>query len=362
MIYSQIHRYLFRSFFTLFAMSLSIFSLFIQTLDLVFNLFRYLDASAPLVQVLLVQLYYLPTSLSFAFPISILFTISQTVSNFSMRNELIIISASGISMFQFVIPLIAMIGLMCAGFFAINDMVVIEATRKKNELQRKLLNQDVSQDNSNVVVINEEGNVLYYASFFDKESATMQNGFVLKLKDNFEFDERINFSSAIWEQDTWFFERVNRYSFDKESKRFLRTYHASHTDETIKTSPAKFERIADSLSELRFRDAYSYIQLLREQELPYHQLLYDLYARVPFAFSSLVISLITFIIGASIMHSSFLFSLLLAIIIAIVYYSLDLVGSVLVSREVLLPFFGAAMPMIVTVLFTLIIFFVVRRQ
>jgi lipopolysaccharide export system permease protein len=66
-------RYLIRQFIPVFLVALSMFMFLLVLLDIFVNLWHYLNNQVAISRILLVSFYYLPKSLSFALPISLLF-------------------------------------------------------------------------------------------------------------------------------------------------------------------------------------------------------------------------------------------------------------------------------------------------
>ncbi|MDR2483707.1 MAG: LptF/LptG family permease [Treponema sp.] len=101
-------RYLLKQFFPVFAVAVSMFMLLMSLVDLFANLVRYLNYEVPFKQILLVSLYYLPKSFSFALPIALLFAVAYTLGDLYARNELTSIFSSGIPFWRFSAPFIVL--------------------------------------------------------------------------------------------------------------------------------------------------------------------------------------------------------------------------------------------------------------
>ena len=99
-------RYILRKFLPIFFGALFFFAFVIVLIDLMMNIFMYLNLRAPFLKVLQVELYYFPKALSFSIPMSVLFGTSYTLSDLYAKNELTSIFASGVSLFRFTLPIL----------------------------------------------------------------------------------------------------------------------------------------------------------------------------------------------------------------------------------------------------------------
>ncbi|MDR3201501.1 MAG: LptF/LptG family permease, partial [Spirochaetales bacterium] len=96
----------FRSFIPVFLVAMSFFVLILEMVDLFANLWRYLNQDVSLAQIVMIQVMYLPKCVSFATPISILFSTAYCLGESYSRNELIAVFGAGIPLFRFVVPLL----------------------------------------------------------------------------------------------------------------------------------------------------------------------------------------------------------------------------------------------------------------
>jgi len=97
--------YLYKKFFSVFLGSLFFFILVLSLTDLLMNIWNYTSRAVPADQIAMIMLYYIPKTVWYAVPISMLFTTSYVLSDLSAKNELIAVFASGVSLFRFTAPI-----------------------------------------------------------------------------------------------------------------------------------------------------------------------------------------------------------------------------------------------------------------
>ena len=126
--------YLLRQFLPIFFVAISLFVFLFLLLDLFSNLIRYLNNEVPISTMLKITFFYIPKSISFAMPMSLLFAAAYTLGDLYARNELTSVFSTGIPLWRFSMPFVA-VGLIASIFsFFLDDRIVIPTLKKKNEL------------------------------------------------------------------------------------------------------------------------------------------------------------------------------------------------------------------------------------
>ncbi len=333
-----IHRYLLKMVFYPIIVSLLLFSFFVQMIDILTNLLRYLIKEVPLSTILQIQYLYIPTSISFALPISILFSISFTVSNFYAHNELISIYCSGISLLKFVQPLLILGLILSIANFFFKENVVINSAKKRTEIIRQVLYQ--KRDKSNVDVVASQDGIIYRANYYDDTNISLSQVTIIETKEN-TFFRRIDANIARWKTNKWVFEDAKLYTYNKNTRNIDIELINSFSNPTLNLSPELFKKTANNVDDMRYDEALAYIKSLKKTGQPYRKLLTNIYSRIPWAISPLIVMIIACFAANSYGKNTFLMSLLTALITAVIYYSSDLIGTVLASRQILPPIMGA---------------------
>lgn len=348
-----LYLYLFKVVIPPFLTSLLLFTFFIETLDILVNLIRYLDRNVPVESILQIQLFYLPSSLTYALPVAILFSVTFSIGQLYANNELIAIFVAGVSLLRFIMPLLVLGIVLSIGNFYFQEHVVINSFRSKNELTRVYLNQEISQSNSQVAILQEGGNIIYYADFYDNISKVLFDTIIVMTDVDNQLEMRINASQSTWTGNLWLFEDVNIYTFDPKTEKYHLEYFQEYSNPRINTSPENFKRIIGNIDEMSYSDALEYIRQLKASGHAYQKLLTDTYARIPLSFSPFIVMLLACFAGSIFKKNTMLMSLLNALISAVVYYSADLIGSILATRHLIPPLMGAWAGFIITIVISI---------
>ncbi len=135
MIPRLLDRYIIREFVLIFMVSMAGFLFVCMVGDIAERLNDFVDANAPLKLILLFYANQVPYYLIFVLPASSLIATLFTLGQFSKHNELTAMLASGVSLGRAFRPImIFMLGISAAAF-AINETVVPEANRNKEEIR-----------------------------------------------------------------------------------------------------------------------------------------------------------------------------------------------------------------------------------
>ena len=320
--------------------SLLFFVLVLQLVDLFSNLVRYLNLEVPLSEVARAQLLYVPKSVSFALPISVLFAASYTLGSFYSNNELIAVLASGVPLHRFAAPLIAAGLLLSVGSFVFEESVVIDTFSRKTALTRQLLNVNRSFSNTDVTLLGGANRVIYHADYYNDATATLSGLTVLLRDASGRLERRINADWAEWRDGRWVlheavvFERTEDDTLERRSQGIVE-------DPSLTADPGTFRRRTQDIEEMDLAEAGAYISELRQAGLPHREALTSYYERFSFALTPFIVTLIASAVGSRFQKNILLMSLLVSLSLSVVYYIVGMVTGLLASAGTIPPWAGA---------------------
>lgn len=338
--------YLVRSFIPSFAASASIFCLLLELIDLFPNLWRYLSLDAPMAAVLKVMLYYLPTALSNALPISVLFAAAFSLGRLYADNELTVVFGSGVSLYQFLAPLVLIGALLSLASFFFDDSIVLPTIREKNRLSREILRQGLSYSNPDVAVIAADGKVVYRAEYYDDAGQSLTGVTVLERDEKGSPVARTEAATARWDGSRWIFGRVRRFERAADGSWKDESF-GTWTKEGLDEGPDAFKRQSRDLRELSASELGGYVEFLRRAGLPFAPALAERHKRYAFAFTPLVVVLIAGALGGRFRKNILLMSLLMSLLVATGYYVSQMITMLLAKTGMIEPWAGAWVPLII---------------
>jgi lipopolysaccharide export system permease protein len=346
-------RYLVRQFIPIFLIAVSMFVFLLLLIDLFANLVRYLNYEVPFTVIMKISLYFLPKSLSYAMPISLLFAAAYTLGDLFARNELTTVFSSGIPFWRFSISLV-IIGFIASVFsFFFDDVLVIPALKIKNELQKRALHQYVTESNSDIVIKARNGRLVYSVDFFDNVLFILNGINIVELDENGELLSLVRSPSAVWKEDHWELNDAVIYHYENELLKIRELPPTALFSE----HPDMFRRKAVNVEELPAKEAGLLVKDLRSAGLPFIIAQANYYHRYSFAATPLIVMILSISMGGRWRKNILLMSLFASLSVAVVYYVSEMLSMTMAGLSYIPPVIGAWFPVL---LFAVLGVFLIR--
>jgi lipopolysaccharide export system permease protein len=326
----------------MFIISIFFFVMIVVLIDLFANLWRYLNYDVPFKQILTVSLYYLPKSISYAIPVALLFASAYTLGDLCGRNELTVIFSSGISFSRFCQSLL-MIGFVVSVIsFFFDDRIVIPTLKIKNDMARVLLHQQVKADNSDIVIKAKNGQVVYSIDYYDYTNVIINGISIIEKADDGSLLSIVRAPSANWNGEYWNFSNAIIYQWENGILGIQSLVDADQYRE----NPETFRRSAVNVEELSADQASLLVNDLQAAGLPFITALSDYYHRFSFASASFVVMILSISMGGRFRKNILLMSLLSSLIVAVVFYVMEMISMMMAKLGYIPPIIGAWFPVI----------------
>ena len=346
-------RYLLRQFFPIFFSAIFMFVFLLLLIDLFSSIIRYMNNEVPVLEVLRMSLYFIPKSVSYAMPLSLLFASAYTLGDLYAKNELTTIFSTGIPFWRFCVPLI-LVGFFASLFsFYLDDKIVIPTMKIKSDLTRKALRQHITENNSDIVIKAKNGKLIYSVDYFDYEELILNGVSIIEQGDDGEFISQIRAHSANWNGERWVFNDAKIYQYENEILR-IRNLPANVS---YNEHPEIFKRNSVNVQDLKAKDAGLLVKDLREAGLPFQEALSDYYHRFSFSTTSFIVMFLSVSMGCRFRKNILLMSLFTSISVAVVYYITEMLSMTMAGYNYIYPFIGAWFPVF---LFIIIGVFLIR--
>ena len=341
-------RLLLLNFLSIFSGSFTFFVILINVSDLFLNIVRYIEQRVGALQLLELQLLYLPQCIVYALPIALLFSVSYSMGTLYSNNELIAIFASGISLKRFIIPLIIVGVLFSIALFVVQDRFAIPLLKEKEALSVQLLrSRPPNLDQSNISIQSLGGRVIYHADYFDSIQQRLSGVTVIIRNEDLTVDAHIYADSAAWLEGTWEFYDVThiKRSVDEEGDNgqlgFVIEEKELHTQPELDLSPDNFQNQFGDVDEMDLREARNYVNFLRDSGFPFRRPLTKYYERYSFALTPLIVTLLSAAIGGTYRKNILALSLLVSLGLSVVYYCIQLLSTLFATLGLIDSISGA---------------------
>jgi len=319
------------------------FVMLLLIIDVFVNLPRYLNYEVSVRDVFRVTFFYIPKGMSYALPVSLLFATAYTLGELYSRNELTAIFASGIPFRRFSVSIL-IIGAIASGIsFFFDDLVVIPTLKIKNDLSKELLHQQRSEFQADIVVKVRGGRMIYAIDYFDIQNQNIFGVSIVEQDESGRFISLIRAQRGSWTGEYWTFTNPIIYDWRDD---FLQYRDFINTDE-YREEPDTFRRNLVNVEELHFADAGMLVKDLKAAGLPFLDALADFHHRFSFATVSFVVTILSISMGGRFRKNILLMSLLASLVVAVVFYVMEMITMMMGRLGYFHPFVGAWLPVFV---------------
>ena len=339
--------YILKKVLPLFAGSVIFFSLVLNLVDLFMHIANYLQAGCKWADIFRVTLYYTPKTLWYAVPVGLLFATSYSLSDMYARNELEALFASGVSLFKFTLPLLIISLFFSFGLFIFENKVVVKTYQKKVDLQNQLLMKSNSENNSNVVVISDNGKIVYKARKYYEEEKRLQGLYLIFRDDENNLESIIYAQNAYWNVDekVWTLDRTTEYDYENGKLEISALNY--NLVEKLTESYEIFRNNTVDVQTVSVGEAKIYIDHLRKAGLPYHEQLSEYYKKFSFPFIVFLVVFLSIGLTGKTKKNVLLISLASSVSAVVLFYVFMMITMVFAKHGYISPFMGAWLPVFV---------------
>ncbi|OJF76019.1 MAG: permease [Treponema sp. CETP13] len=352
----RLYRYLFQKFLPVFFGAMFFFSFLLSLIDLLMNISKYLSYEVSAATVAKISLLYIPQTLAWSIPLSILFAVAFTLSMLYVNSELTVIFASGISLFRFTFPLLIFAFILSIGFFFFEDNLVIPYYSQKVELQNQVLKKVKNLDNKKVVVQAEGGLIVYKADSYNDRKKQLNTVYIVIRNKDKSLNKIIYASSAKWKNNkSWEFYNAITYTL-KNDKIFV----SSGTDFTSFEPPETFQSVTVDVTQVNADKARQYIAKLQRAGLPDEEALSQYYYKYSFPFVIFIVVFLSIALTGKSRKNILLSSLILCVCATVIFYVMQMIFMYFARFGYVSPLVGAWFTVIVFVISSIVLLFFAR--
>lgn len=345
--------YLYKKFIGVFFGALLFFIMVLSLTDLLLNLWNYMSRAVPINQVGLIMMYYIPKTAWYSIPIATLFSTAYTLSELYAKNELTAIFASGVSLFKFTSPLLIFAILMSFGMFFFEDNIVVPTYAKKQNLQKEVLHREKSLNNDRIVIMSEEGNIIYKADYFDNKQERLYTLYLVYRNDDKSLDTIITADSALWQNDHWTLSGAIEYK--KNGGEMTNTQVEQKYVDRLIEPPETFRNNTIDVEEVSTKEAKEYINHLQKAGLPSGEAASVYYKKFSFPFIVFIVVFLAIGLSGKTQKNVLLISLALSISAVVLFYVLQMVTMLMAKFGTIPPMFGAWFPVFTFIIISIVL-------
>ncbi len=338
--------YLFKKIIPLFLGAMFFFSLVLNLVDLFMNISTYLQNGSEGKAILTVMMYYIPKTIWYAVPVAMLFSVSYALSDMYATNEIQALLASGVSLFRFTVPVLIVSFVMAFGLFNFENKYVVQTYEKKTAMQNKLLGKNDYVNNSNVIVLSDNGNIIYRAARYFENNKRLRSCYFIFRDDNRNLLAVVYSPQASWntEQKVWDLE--NPVQYEPQNDSLIKTNVSYELISQLTESYEIFRKTNVDVQSVSAAEAKVYINHLKKAGLPYNEELSEYYKKYAFPFIVFIVVFLSIGLTGKARKNVLLISLASCIAASVLFYVTMMITMVLAKHGYISAFAGAWSPVI----------------
>ena len=338
--------YLFKKVIPLFFGAMFFFALVLNLVDLFMNIATYLQNNCSAKDILLVMAYYVPKTFWYAVPVAILFSTSYALSEMYAANEIQALLASGVSLFRFTVPLLIMSLVMAYGLFVFENKFVVQTYEKKTTLQNNLLEKTKTVNNNDVIVLSDNGKIIYSASRYIESQKKLRTCYFVFRGENRELLAIIYSTQALWNNDLQVWELEDPVQYEPIDDILQVTPVSSKYLDLLTESYEIFRKTNVDIQSVSASEARVYIKHLKKAGLPFNEELSEYYKKYAFPFIVFIVVFLSIGLTGKTRKNVLLISLASCISASVLFYVTMMVTMVLAKHGYISAFSGAWSPVI----------------
>ncbi len=338
--------YLLKKVLPLFFGAMFFFALVLNLVDLFMHIATYLQNNCSAKDIMLVMAYYVPKTIWYAVPVGILFSTSYALSEMYVANEIQALLASGVSLFRFTLPVLIMSLFMAYGLFVFENKFVVQTYEKKTSLQNSLLQETKNENNSDVIVISDNGRVIYSAARYTETQKRLKTCYFIFRGEDRELLAIIYSRQAFWDEESQLWELEDPVQYEPVDDTLKITEVNSKYLEQLTESYEIFRKTNIDVQSVSAAEAKVYIKHLKKAGLPYNKELSEYYKKYAFPFIVFIVVFLSIGLTGKTRKNVLLISLASSIAASVLFYVTMMVTMILAKHGYISAFSGAWSPVI----------------
>ncbi len=338
--------YLLKKVIPLFLGAMFFFALVLNLVDLFMNIANYLQNNCTAKDMMMVMAYYIPKTIWYAVPVAILFSTSYALSEMYAANEIQALLASGVSLFRFTVPLLIVSLVMAYGLFVFENKCVVQTFEKKTVLQNTLLQKTKNENNNDVIVLSENGRIIYSAARYIENQKKLRTCYFVFRGEERELLAIIYCKQAIWNAERGVWELEEPVQYEPVDGTIKVTKVNQELVNSLTESYEIFRKTNVDVQSVSASDAKVYIEHLKKAGLPYNEELSEYYKKFAFPFIVFIVVFLSIGLTGKTRKNVLLISLASCILASVLFYVTMMVTMILAKHGYISAFSGAWSPVI----------------
>ena len=347
----RIDFYVIHQFLSLLGVAIFGFLIIFVVVDTVENMDKFIDAEVPGNIIFSYYIHSLPWFISIGLPMAVLVSTIFTVGLLSRRNELTAMKASGVSLYRIAAPLIICSIIISLASFFFDDRVVTTGNQKRREIEKEYLIKSRGKRYSTKKrdIFLRKSDDFHIAIDRYTPKTLKAAGVVIHFMKEGKLTRRIDTNRMTWlpQDEKWRLETYAIREFHPDG--FETAVHFSRSDTVlaINFNPEDLTRQATSPQEKNYSNLKTFIAELNESGVDTTRWEVNLYGKISFAFTNVIVVLFAFPLVAFKPRTGLAFGAGMSVFLIFGYYAFIRFGQTLGYKGILEPALSASISNII---------------
>ena len=352
-------RYTIASILKVAAVTILLFALILAAVELFSKMDQIMNGDIEALRIAEYILLSLPQYLLMVASIAFLFSVTYFLSTLSANNELIPILNAGVSPWRLKAPVVVLAVVLTVLGSVYQEKAVIAINAVHDELEVELFGSSSTRDTRNIVLSDPDGYLIYTRRFSEATESVYDP--VLVQHDGERIISRVEAGRAYFDEERgWVFENARVYRVDGET--VSSSYMSEFTDPAFDIEPRLFRSQNTSIETMDRETAADYLQSLYDNDrVTWHEKATDYYRRISSPLAIFTLMFISVSMNFSFRRNVLLFSVIQSLSIAVIYYVADMVFSIMGHQGAVQPLMTVVLPIIFTILLSLVLSLLGRK-
>jgi lipopolysaccharide export system permease protein len=295
---TRLDRYVSLQFLKTIMFAILAFGLIFILVDMIENLDDFIDQNVPMEIILLYYVYFLPRIFSLMVPVAVLLSALFVVGRMSNSNEMTIIKCAGVSLYRFMVPLLAIGLLVSFAMLFFDGWLVPRINADRLNLEREHLKKHLEMRGRYNLFFQERNNRIVSLDYYDEPGATARRVTLQQfaVDDPTVMLRRIDAERMVWKDSTeqWVMYNGLRREFSPDTTLPIQQRETVTSFDSLETGPLVLTpeiilRMQQKPEEMALGDFRSYIDRQRLAGSDIARLLVDYHGKIAFPFASLIV-------------------------------------------------------------------------
>lgn len=322
------------------------------SVDLFANLDSYIQNDVPRLTICKLSFLNIPEAALYALAPSLLFSATFFFSQLQANNEMICLFNAGISYKRIILPVLLLGVFFSLANFAVNELFAIPFSRQRAAMEDDLFGLTSTYDNRNITLSDLQGGFVIHASHYNDERKRISNVVLVLQNPDGTLSKRIDAPSATWDASLgyWIFKDATIHAVTKVPFTIDTLQEKTYVNPDINLEPNLFRNFSTNIKTMELGTAVRFLKRIRLLDpSKWNTYATDFANRIFGCFSPLVLLFIACTISYKYKKNVLLFSIIMSLCIAVIYYVIQMLSLILAKQGVIGPIWGMAIPMIMIV-------------